>query len=350
MALVCQAADAELPLIEGDLRRLAQVIVEEGQHGGEGPGGRQTEGHRGDACDACRHMKEWLARVRSLNRSKGGAAADQRQIEMHLRFVRAVTGFVEPDKDAEAECCACLLSANVQELTMLPCGHCFHRACVAGSVKAKLRCPECQQPTTLDMVIGVSKHFPKSSAVQPLRRKFGSKLASVVETIQAIQAREGAATKCLVFLQWEGIMTFLEQGLKEVGIVALVLRGNILHRQKVIARFLDEADATASVLLLSLEHSPTGMNLVCAHHVLLVHPMHAERPEDAASFETQAIGRARRPGQEHTVHVYRFVARDTVEVAVARQHQAAYVEQTPDIGAVGAIDAAAAECARPAVT
>jgi len=69
------------------------------------------------------------------------------------------------------------------------------------------------------------------------------------------------------------------------------------------------------------------MNLVCAHHVLLVHPMYADRSSDAASCEMQAIGRVRRQGQQHTVHVHRFVVRDTVEESLAHRHHSLCIGQ-----------------------
>merc|ERR1712216_630533 len=124
-----------------------------------------------------------------------------------------------------------------------------------------------------------------------------------------------------VFIQWDSISSQLENALKAVGISPLVLRGHLSQRQKAIARFVDSCSADTSVLLLSLEHSPSGMNFACAHHVLLVHPMHADRCEEAAAYEMQAIGRVRRRGQSTRVPIYRFAARGTVEEGLARQHR-----------------------------
>lgn len=160
-----------------------------------------------------------------------------------------------------------------------------------------------------------------------VRQKFGSKIARVIETIRAIHAEEGEDTKCVVFIQWDAIAAHLERGLEAVGIKPLVLRGQLLQRQRVISRFVDSKTADSSVLMLSLDQSPTGMNLVCSHHVLLVHPMHAERAEDAVTHEVQAIGRVRRQGQKHIVHVHRFVARGTVEESLSRRHHAVCVQK-----------------------
>eukprot|EP00747_Dinoflagellata_sp_TGD_P139193 gnl/TRDRNA2_/TRDRNA2_175870_c0_seq5.p2 gnl/TRDRNA2_/TRDRNA2_175870_c0~~gnl/TRDRNA2_/TRDRNA2_175870_c0_seq5.p2 ORF type:complete len:117 (+),score=17.58 gnl/TRDRNA2_/TRDRNA2_175870_c0_seq5:258-608(+) len=78
------------------------------------------------------------------------------------------------------------------------------------------------------------------------------------------------------------------------------------------------------------------MNLVCAHHVLLVHPMHADKPSEAVAFEMQAIGRVRRQGQKQTVHIHRFVTRDTVEESLARRHHSVYNAQAASAAAAAA--------------
>ena len=68
------------------------------------------------------------------------------------------------------------------------------------------------------------------------------------------------------------------------------------------------------VLLLSLEHAASGTNLTAANHVIFVHPMNAETLSTAVAYERQALARVRRVGQERDeVHVWRFIAKDTVE-------------------------------------
>ena len=68
------------------------------------------------------------------------------------------------------------------------------------------------------------------------------------------------------------------------------------------------------------------MNLVCCHHLMLVHPMLAESRDASLSFERQAIGRVRRQGQQEKVHVYRFFVRDTMEEEMVRAHHASLLE------------------------
>merc|ERR1712113_897286 len=75
------------------------------------------------------------------------------------------------------------------------------------------------------------------------------------------------------------------------------------------------------VLLLSLQDSASGTNLTAGSHVVFVHPMLASTAERAVAQELQAIGRARRHGQQRdTLHVWRFVTNGTLELEITKHH------------------------------
>ena len=102
-----------------------------------------------------------------------------------------------------------------------------------------------------------------------------------------------------------------------VGIEAFVLRGSATTRSQILRDF---KATPKSVLLLSLEQSPSGMNLVNANHCLLVHPMFTGSQEEADRFESQAIGRICRQGQTKPCFIYRFVTKDTIEEELLRKN------------------------------
>lgn len=309
---------SELALVEGDLRRMVQAVLDGQALGSEGQ-------HTAEGCEECRQLLQREARLRQLSRVRGQAVAEQRHAEQQLRFLECLVASLEGVGGTAVECSICLAESQEEEASILPCGHCFHKTCVEAAVAAHGQCPQCRRPTTAGMLTNIGEQLGERGVLDPVRRRFGSKVARVIERVKAIQASEGNSTKCIIFIQWDAVAAHLERAFRSEGISPLALRGHLAHRQKVIAKFIDGRTPEASVLLLSLEQSPTGMNLVCAHHVLLVHPMYAEQAEDAAGYEAQAIGRVRRQGQQHTVHVHRFVARGTVEESLARRHHAAYV-------------------------
>merc|ERR1712096_6324 len=122
----------------------------------------------------------------------------------------------------------------------------------------------------------------------------------------------------IIFLQWNSVLFALEKALKQVDVPVHVLKGGVHARTKALAAFEKEKKG---VLLLSLESSPSGMNLVSANHCLLVHPMFTDKREDAIAWERQAIGRICRQGQEKPCHIYRFQTMGTIEQELfAQQH------------------------------
>lgn len=66
------------------------------------------------------------------------------------------------------------------------------------------------------------------------------------------------------------------------------------------------------MVLLSLERSASGMNLIEANYVVLLDPMDGT-VEEARAYEIQALGRAHRQGQNQKVTLVRFVIQDSVE-------------------------------------
>ena len=89
-------------------------------------------------------------------------------------------------------------------------------------------------------------------------------------------------------LRWNRIGNQLKKALEAVNIKVYALSSNVYQRSATLEAFAKEPK---SVLLLSLENDPSGMNLVAANHCLLVHPMSTSDPEQAAAWEKQAIGR-----------------------------------------------------------
>jgi len=96
------------------------------------------------------------------------------------------------------------------------------------------------------------------------------------------------------------------------------VEGNVLNRNKAIDSFKGK-DALAKVIMLSLEKSASGTNLMNASHIILLDPVNGSTNE-AIAVEAQAIGRAYRMGQDKHVTVVRFIVRDTIEHLTYKSH------------------------------
>lgn len=132
---------------------------------------------------------------------------------------------------------------------------------------------------------------------------------------------EDHGSKVIIFVQWEDLLVKVQNALAECGLQSLRLRGTLYQRQQTLRLFEDSTSEEHLIMLLSLERSPSGMNLTVANHVFLLHPMLAESSEIAVGYERQAIGRVRRQGQHKIVHLWRFATEGTVEEDMVDVHR-----------------------------
>ena len=66
-----------------------------------------------------------------------------------------------------------------------------------------------------------------------------------------------------------------------------------------------------------------GANLTTANHAIFVHPLHVPSLQKYIACETQAIGRVRRYGQKKKVHLWRYLATDTIDTTIYEERTAA---------------------------
>ena len=116
-----------------------------------------------------------------------------------------------------------------------------------------------------------------------------------------------AGRTTLVFSQFTSMLALIEQACAAAGLATLTLTGATRDRAGVVRRF--QAGA-APIFLVSLKVGGVGLNLTRADTVIHYDPWWNP------AAEAQAADRAHRIGQDRPVHVYRLVARGTVEDAI----------------------------------
>jgi len=285
----------------------------------------------GDGCQLCAAMQEPEEVIRHYNRSRGTHEGRRKEMESQVRFLEST---IDGLNGKSFECSFCMedTHASGKDAAILTCGHAFHQECLYQALSQQQSCPMCRQPATAAQATNLAELFAAAtakpgvdSADTELSRRCGSKVAAIVNTIRELQGPDGVhsgSEKCVVFIQWDGVMRHLERGMRSVGLSPIVLQGSVVQRTFLLKKFMDDKTPESSILLLSLEQSPSGMNLVCSRNVFLVHPMHARSKQEAINFERQAIGRVVRQGQQRAVRIFRFVTQDTVEEEISRRHHA----------------------------
>jgi len=114
--------------------------------------------------------------------------------------------------------------------------------------------------------------------------------------------------KALIFSQFTGFLGIVRRALDAAGIKYAYLDGSTRKREGEVTAF--QNDPGVPVFLVSLKAGGTGLNLTAADYVFLLDPWWNP------AVEAQAIDRAHRIGREHPVHVYRIIAKDTIEERV----------------------------------
>ena len=249
---------------------------------------------------AARVAQSSAARYRTLE-ARAEATVEQLRNEMAY-FERSATGGDDDDDDV------CKLCYDAPNDAILRCGHRFCSACIRRALDAKPQCPFCR------VEISASRDLYR---VMPMEvdgeeeSVYGSKLTAVVRLLEEIRA---ASERAVVFVQWTPLARALRAVMDERGVRCAVVEGNVDQRDATVAR-LNSGEADA--VLLSLEGSASGLNLVAANHVVFVHAL-VGTDEFVQAQTHQAVSRCNRMGQTRPVHVHWFVTRRTVEEQLLR--------------------------------
>ncbi len=132
-----------------------------------------------------------------------------------------------------------------------------------------------------------------------------AKLDTVLDLLEDVV--EGGH-KALVFSQFTSFLAIVKEAIEARGWRYAYLDGQTRDREAAVREF--QEDKTTPLFLVSLKAGGSGLNLTAADYVLLLDPWWNP------AAEAQAIDRAHRIGRERPVHVYRVVARGTIEERV----------------------------------
>jgi hypothetical protein len=150
--------------------------------------------------------------------------------------------------------------------------------------------------------------------------RFGRKLSAIVDKVKEIITQDD--DRLIVFCQFDDLKEKVKEALKVSGVASLEVEGTVVKQMKTIALFQKDKPNREDprVLLLKMDDEEScGLNLTNLNHAIFVHPLLADSQQEYEAYETQAIGRIRRFGQEKVVHVWRFLAASTIDTEIFSQ-------------------------------
>jgi len=204
--------------------------------------------------------------------------------------------------------------------TLTSCGHLFCYDCLKMCLADKKKCPMCKADLTGKEILVTTKKSEKSSVVNPLIAKYGSKLGKTISIIRTIVAQP--SSRIIIFSQWDDMLNLIGKTLSENGIENCFVKGNVWSRNSAINKFKAGKNSEGQenkVIMLSLKNAASGTNLTEATHILFIEPINASS-EECRAIEGQAIGRACRVGQKNKIMVMRILIENTIEEEIYKNN------------------------------
>lgn len=156
---------------------------------------------------------------------------------------------------------------------------------------------------------------------------YGTKINKVMDLLEEIQR---LGDQVILFVQYATQLDELEKALQDRRIPSTVVKDSNRAGSQ-IADFRASREKTVIVLNAS-DETAAGSNLQNANHVIFFAPLLRDSQYGYESTMAQAIGRVRRPGQTKQIHVYRFLALDTIDVDIL-EHRERRLDALAEAGA-----------------
>lgn len=265
---------------------------------------------------------------RNVREAQRACETTRREYNFFDAVLRRVT---HPDESLT--CPICLDDGESMEKTLIlsSCGHELCEPCAKAHFARSKECPQCRcklkVPEDLRRIdrqaVDQKKSEEKVQAKKPAQKAnannqsnadtYGSKLARMLGLIDQILARPDG-NKIIIHSQFERLLRLTSNALKEFGIGHVYVGGSIQQCQNALNRFKN--DPACTIVLLSSESTISGVSLVEANHMIVLHPPLGNNEQESFATFWQAAGRMRRLTQTKECHMWSLVTSNTIEVTL----------------------------------
>lgn len=243
---------------------------------------------------------------------QASALAALRRDTASLRYLKNQSAEHVKKKDQAQEqptCPVCLMEFNIADRAVLKCGHSLHMKCIDEILKrsgglSTIRCPmKCLNTTSKnEVMIAAAESVPKddgSKISTKIEGSWGTKVDRLIADLIAVIHK---GERCLVFSQWDDLLSIIESALSANCISFTHPKG-----AKMFGASAQALRSSCQVMLLNVKRGAEGLTLVAATHVFMIEPLlHC-------GLDAQAINRVHRIGQTEKTYVHRYIIKDTIE-------------------------------------
>lgn len=272
--------------------------------------------------DRIKKYTSYIEKLNPANQSYHMLKANYTQIVSQAKFMLESIKKLDKKEDKkdeeceEDECPICL--GEIEQPTILPCGHIFCYDCIKEMTCVKKQCPLCKQTIKGDLIkVADKKNEKKEEKQDDLIEKYGVKTGTIIRMVRKLTAN--TENNIIIFSQYDFMLKLISDSLSQNGVNNSFVKGNVFQRSKAIESFRGlRMGESSQVIMLSLKNAASGTHLVEANHIIFVDPVDSYRDEVRA-IENQAVARAFRIGQKRKVHIHRLLVKDTVEEEIYKK-------------------------------
>lgn len=222
-------------------------------------------------------------------------------------------------------CPICLDDIQNDQIAITKCGHKFCNECIHEFINeiaktSQVKCPKCNIPiNTSDIYLLLQNSPQKNIPITELSSLINEyKSTKIGNILYYIKTNFQNGDKCILFSQWDKMLTKVGNILQQNNINVLYCIGTIYQKKQAISRF--QNDNNYNIICLSSEHCASGINLTSANKIILMEPIYGSK-DYRKDIENQAIGRADRIGQKRPIEIIRFIIKDTIEEDILNENQ-----------------------------
>ena len=235
----------------------------------------------------------------------------------------------------ESEICPiCLDEINHENnLTVSQCGHKFCSDCISEYTSDKgniIKCPKCNTQINKNEfyklknkeILDNNNDIEINDLNNLIQKIKSTKIGNI---IYYIKTNFNKSDKCIIFSQWESLLTKIGNMLKNEKINVLYCNGTVYQKKRAITSFQNSTDN--NIICLSSKNSASGINLTSANKIIFIEPVYGTK-EYRQDIENQAIGRAVRLGNKNSIEVLRFIIKDTIEEDIYNENEIYKLHET----------------------